>query len=115
MSQESHESIDIKDIFPEIKEIKSPPAMGTLNGFGFSCYGRRDYHPETNTYVITHVICALFIPIISLGAYRVQDCETGGWYFIGKEPLSSFAKFFSGVPSWGAGLIRATFVVVIRF
>jgi len=32
-----------------------------------------------------------------VGAYRVVDSREGGWYFLGKEPLSSFAKLWNGL------------------
>ncbi|MHC4916596.1 MAG: hypothetical protein ACYTGB_14000, partial [Planctomycetota bacterium] len=50
---------------------------------------------ETRTYVTTYCFSLLFIPLVALGAYRVADARGGGWYFIGKEPLSGFAKFWN--------------------
>jgi tetratricopeptide (TPR) repeat protein len=77
--------------FPQMKPVKAAPSMFTLNGIGLSMYGTRDFDEETRTYVKTHCICVLFLPLLALGAYRVADAERG-WYFLGKERLSSFAK-----------------------
>ena len=104
-------NIKLKDKFPEMIPVDKAPILGTLNGCGCNMYGNRDFDHETNTYVSTLCICLLFIPIIPLVAYRVSKAENG-WYFIGKEPLSSFAKLWNniifmvaiimcGVISWG--------------
>lgn len=86
---------DLQDLFPNLKPISSPPTLFTLNGFGFSMYGKRDFDPQTNTYIKTHCICALFIPIFTLGAYRVADAQGSGWHFIGKEKKSTLAKIWN--------------------
>ena len=78
--------------FPQLTPIKTTPRLFRMNGCGMSVYGKRDYDAETQTYVKTYAICVLFIPLIALGAYRVVDARSGGWYFIGKEPLSNFAR-----------------------
>jgi hypothetical protein len=75
-----------------MRPIKSPPSLFTMNGFGAAVYGNRDADIETGTYVKTYCLCAVFVPVIALGAYRVADAPEGGWYFIGKEPLSRLAK-----------------------
>ncbi len=77
--------------FPQLRAVKSPPPLIRINGIGLGMYGRRDADPETGTYIKTHCFCFVFIPILAIGAYRVADAERG-WYFIGKERLSSFAK-----------------------
>lgn len=69
--------------------ITSSPALWRLNGCGLGFYGRRDHH--SGTYVTTHCICLLFIPIIPIGAYRVADSD-GGYYILTKAPLSGFAR-----------------------
>ncbi|MGE0791791.1 MAG: hypothetical protein AB7S26_39310 [Sandaracinaceae bacterium] len=67
------------------------PALFRLNGFGVGLYGSRDHRPD-GTYVSTHCISALFIPVWPLGAYRVRDAGYNRYEFFAKEPLSSFAK-----------------------
>lgn len=81
--------------FPQMKKIKSTPGLFTFNGFGTSMSGKRDYDQETSTYVKSHVITALFVPICTLGSYRVTDVNEGGWHFLGKVPVSGFAKGFN--------------------
>jgi tetratricopeptide (TPR) repeat protein len=82
----------IWDKFTDMRPIRSAPTLQTVNGIGTTIYGRRDYDPETGTYVKTHCFSVLFIPVLALGAYRVADAEGGGWYFIGKVPLSGLAR-----------------------
>jgi len=77
--------------FPDLRPVKHPPTLIRINGIGLGMYGRRDYDQETNTYVKTYCICVVFVPILALAAYRVANADRG-WYFIGKERLSSFAK-----------------------
>ena len=84
--------IDISTKFPELKPISGPPSLWTINGCGLSTYGSRDLDEETGTYIKTHCVTLLFVPILALGAYRVAKGEQGGWYFIGREPLSALAK-----------------------
>ncbi len=84
--------IDWKEKFPGLKRISGAPPLFMLNGCGLSIYGRRDYDKETNSYVKTYCLCIVFIPVLPLCAYRVVDAGGGRWYFIGREPLSLFAK-----------------------
>lgn len=79
--------------FPNLKPISGAPPLFTLNGVGLTIYGHRDSDAETRTYVKTHCMVIFFVPVLALGAYRVaKDPDGSGWYFIGKEPLSRFAK-----------------------
>ncbi|MDX2109679.1 MAG: hypothetical protein SFY80_05490 [Verrucomicrobiota bacterium] len=82
----------MQDLFPEMKPIKRVPSLGTLNGFGAGFYGRRNIDDITGTYVTTHCICAVFLPIIALGAYRVLDTGDRSYRIFGRVPLSRFAK-----------------------
>ncbi len=84
--------INLNDRFPDMTPIRKTPALGTINGIGLTINGSRDHDPETGTYVATHCFSVLFIPVFAIGAYRVARAEEGGWYFLGKEPLSVFAK-----------------------
>ncbi|UJR80643.1 hypothetical protein [Sandaracinus amylolyticus] len=67
------------------------PALFRLNGFGVGIYGERDRRDD-GSYVTTHCISALFVPIFPLGAYRVIDQGNGSYLFLSKEPLSAFAR-----------------------
>jgi tetratricopeptide (TPR) repeat protein len=77
----------LSERFPGL-EVGRKPA---INGFT-TLSGRRDYDPDTGTYVITNYFCVLSVPVIALGAYRVADAEGGGWYCLGRVPLHTSAK-----------------------
>jgi hypothetical protein len=81
-----------QDRFPEMRPIDSPPQLSTIYGIGTTVIGSRDHDPETGTYVKTMVFSVLFVPLLALRAYRVADAIEGGWYFLGKVPLSRFAR-----------------------
>jgi len=82
---------ELRERFPRMRPIRQTPTLIRFNGCGTSMHGRRDYDPETRTYVKTQTLCLFFIPLFSLAAYRVQDAGRGRWYFIGREPLSDRA------------------------
>ncbi len=81
----------LQEKFPDMTPVSGPPALTTVNGIGFSAYGRRDFDAETGTYVKTQCFCILFIPLFAVKAYRVADAPAG-WYFLGRVPLSALAK-----------------------
>ncbi|MEY4386893.1 MAG: hypothetical protein RLY20_2176, partial [Verrucomicrobiota bacterium] len=96
MSTESNDTgKTLHEKFPDMQPIGRPPSMVCINGIGTRVYGRRDADQETGTYIKTLCFCVLFIPLIPLAAYRVADATSGGWYFLGKERLSSFAKYWN--------------------
>ena len=99
------EDSELRKIFPNLTPGTSAPAMFRLNGCGLALYGSRDRHEESNTYVSTYCISLVFIPIIALKAYRISDAPNGGWYFLGTEPLSTFAK------TWNA--LLASFIMAV--
>lgn len=84
--------IDLNQKFPDLRPIKSPPALFRINGCGVGMYGRRDADYETGTYVATWCLSLVFIPVLALRAYRVAGAPDGGWYFVGRERLSGLAK-----------------------
>jgi tetratricopeptide (TPR) repeat protein len=75
-----------------MKSVKSAPALFRINGIGIGMYGRRDYDVTTGTYIKTRCLCLVFVPVFPLDAYRVADAPGGGWYFLGKERASGFAR-----------------------
>jgi tetratricopeptide (TPR) repeat protein len=83
-----------RDRFPDMQPITKVPSLSTVNGIGFTVYGKRDFDAETGTYVKTYVFCLLFIPLFAVRAYRVADAVPG-WYFLGRVPLSGLAKFWN--------------------
>lgn len=104
---------DLQQRFPNLRPVAKPPSLFTINGFGVSMYGKRDYDPATRTYIKTRCLCAIFIPIFPLDTYRVADAQPRGWYFLGKEKSSSFvngarwcmsglAALLIGMGVWGA-------------
>src|SRR5262245_56362415 len=87
--------INLNERFPDLRPLNGPPSLGMVNGIGLTVYGRRDHDPVTDTYVKTRYFCVLFIPVLALGAYRVLDAVGGGWYFLGRVPMSGLAKLFN--------------------
>jgi hypothetical protein len=85
-------SDSLTDRFPDMRPVSSAPSLSTFHGIGTMLVGRRDVDEETDTYVKTHCFTVLFVPLVALGAYRVADAPGGGWYFLGKVPLSGFAR-----------------------
>ena len=90
-------SIRWQEKFPDMKPINSAPGLGSINGFGMTVYGERDRDAETGTYVTTHCLILLFVPVFCVGAYRVANADYNSYYFVGKEPLSMFAKMWNGL------------------
>lgn len=68
------------------------PSLSTINGFGLRFAGRRDQGRD-GSYTTTHCLTALFIPVLPLRAYRVQDAYDGGYHILGRAPLSAFARW----------------------
>ena len=84
-SPEAQTALYLQSRFHEMRAVRSAPSLFSINGFGTSLCGARDHDPESGTYVKTHTICLLFVPVLALGAYRVAKAESGGgWHLIGK-------------------------------
>lgn len=79
---------------PEVRPLKSPPSLFTLNGCGVGMYGKRDFDAATGTYTKTRCLCLVFFPIFALDAYRVADASSRSWYFLGKTDISRFARIW---------------------
>ena len=80
--------------YPEMRPVRSRPTLFTVHGIGAGLYNRRDHDPATGTFVKTHCLSILFVPVLALGAYRIA-ATSGGWSLIGKVPLSRFAKWWN--------------------
>jgi tetratricopeptide (TPR) repeat protein len=89
--------VDLSQKFPFMKPVKSPPPMMRINGCGLALYGKRGEDEMTGTYVATLCFSLLFAPILAVKAYRVARAMNGGWYFVGKEPLSVFARAWNTI------------------
>lgn len=99
--------LDLEQRFPNLRPITKPPSLWRVNGCGVSVYGARDHDEETGTYVTTYCVSILFIPLLALSAYRVARGD-GGWYFIGREPLSGIAKGWNILLLAAAGVLAAS-------
>jgi hypothetical protein len=80
--------------FPELQPIQSLPGLWHFMGCGMLFRGRRDVDEETNSYITTHCLCILGLPVLAFRAYRVVDAPKGK-YIMGREPLSIPARAFS--------------------
>src|SRR5262245_39032608 len=78
--------------FPDMEPVDEQPSLSSVNGIGLAMYGQRDFDELTGTYVKTHWFALLFIPIVAVGAYRVANASSGGWFFLGKVPVSRAAR-----------------------
>lgn len=78
--------------FHGLTPVTKAPSLHTINGIGFTLYGKTDEDPLDGSYMATYYFCALFIPLFPLARYRV--IPTGGGYrFLGKGPLRAFDKW----------------------
>ena len=95
--------------FPNMRPLKRTPSLMTINGIGVRLYGQRDWDESTRAHVKTLCFTILYIPLLALGAYRVVEAENGGWYFLGKEPLSRFARTWN----WAMALVVSILMAAI--
>jgi len=91
-AQAEPRGIDLAERFPNLRPMRGAPSMFTVNGIGLTIYGARDRDAETGSYIKTHCLCFVFLPVFAIGAYRVIAAPGGGWYFLGRERLSRLAK-----------------------
>ncbi|WP_375765139.1 hypothetical protein NR798_25835 [Archangium gephyra] len=75
------------------RPIKSAPSLFTINGCGVGLYGKRDQAPD-GTYVATHFICLIFIPVFPLKAYRVRSDDGNSYQFYAQEPLGPVTRWW---------------------
>src|SRR5262245_28042112 len=86
---------DLASRFPQMRPVASPPSLESVVGTGFGLIGRRDHDPATDSIVKTRVLRLLFVPLAALDAYRVSAAPEGGWYVLGREPLSGAARVWN--------------------
>jgi len=72
------------------RPLRGAPTLWRLNGFGLGFYGERDRRPD-GSYVTTHCLSALWVPLIPIGAYRVLG-GNGHYRVLAREQLSSVAR-----------------------
>ena len=88
--------IDLQAKFPELRPIQSVPNRWSVLGCGPLFYGCRDYDEETGSFIQTHCLCLVWIPILALGAYRVMETDEGPT-ILGRVPLSTLAQTFTAL------------------
>lgn len=87
-----NEEFNLREKFPDLVPVSSGPSLFTINGCGTKLYGERDADGETGAYLTTQCFVLLYIPIFCLRTFRVLQAQSGGWYFLGREPMSLLAK-----------------------
>lgn len=90
--------------YPEMKPVKAPPTVLSVNGFGTCFYGERDYEELGETYVETLWYVMAHIPIYAIAAYRIAPAGRGKFLYIGEVPLTRYAKSIH-VPLWSSIII----------
>jgi len=76
-----------------VSPIRRMPVLSTLNGVGASVYGDSD-RASDGSYIKTHFLVAVFVPIFPLAQYLVKDADRG-WYFLGKVPMSTPVRIWN--------------------
>lgn len=76
-----------------VSPIRRMPVLHTVNGIGASVYGGSDRDPD-GSYIKTHFLVAVFVPIFPLAQYLVKDADRG-WYFLGKVPMSTPVRIWN--------------------
>jgi len=84
-------------VFGALKPISSAPSLRTINGVGFTLYGRSDYDQETHSYATTHYFVVFFIPVFPISRYRVINTDSHQYRFLGKLPLRKIDRWHLGI------------------
>lgn len=79
-------------VFGNLEPISSGPTLHTINGVGFTIYGKSGFDPRSQTYMTTYYFVLLAIPIFPICRYRVRTASGGGYRFFGKAPLTNFDR-----------------------
>jgi hypothetical protein len=80
--------------FPELQPVSRVPLLGNIFGCGLILYGGRDQDPDFGTVIKTRYLCAFYIPLLALGAYRMGLTDRG-WMILGREPISTQAVWLN--------------------
>jgi len=79
------------EAFADLTPVTKAPSLFTLNGIGFKMYGSSDYDPGTDSYLTTHYLVFMLLPLLPTGRFRViRDGNT--YQFLGKAPLRMIDK-----------------------
>lgn len=77
--------------FDDLEPVTKTPSLFTINGIGFRFMGHSDYDPGTDSYMTTHYLTFLYIPLLPLRRYRVMS--DGNLYrFLGQAALRTLDK-----------------------
>lgn len=76
----------------DLEPIKSAPTLYTMNGIGFTLYGKTDADAESKSHMATYYFVFLFIPLIPICRYRVVAHGNGSYNFLGRGGLRTFDK-----------------------
>ena len=105
LASQRKEAEERQAVLKDMEPITAAPTLRTLNGIGTVLYGHRDNDERTGTYVATVYFVLLFFPLLPLSAYRVRKGEKGGWYFLGKVPLTSGQRRYKRLVAMAAVLL----------
>ncbi len=83
--------------FPEMRPIAQVPALFRVLGTGTAMYGRTEEDGETESFVSSHCLTLLFVPVWAFAAYRVQRSPMGNYFFLGQVPLT--------IRSWAGNIL----------
>lgn len=70
-----------------LSPVQAAPSLTTFNGFGFTLYGKSDENLANGSFMTTHYVVALFIPLLPTARYRVVRLQGGRYEFLGKGKL----------------------------
>jgi hypothetical protein len=90
---------------------KAPTLSDLFYGIGTRLYGRGDWDPETATYVATLFFTILYLPIIALARYRVEDLANGRIRFYGKVPLTRNQRIWNLVVAFAVLVLVSAAVI----
>ncbi|HET9450950.1 MAG TPA: hypothetical protein VFO83_08720 [Aggregicoccus sp.] len=84
--------------------MRSTPSLFTVNGIGFKLYGKSDYAPETDSFMTTHYLTLVYLPLLPIARYRVSSPGGHSYRFLGKGRLRGIDKLhialFAGALLW---------------
>ncbi len=83
----------LRSRWPDLTPIDHPPRLWNWKpGTGGYLLGRRGEDVGTDTYVTTYAVTVVCVPVMFLDSYRVRETPRGNILFLGREPLSRYAR-----------------------
>jgi hypothetical protein len=70
-----------------LSPVQAAPSLTTLNGFGFTLYGKSNEDLANGSFMTTHYVVALFIPLLPIARYRVVRLQGDRYEFLGRGKL----------------------------